>query len=169
MRRLFLLCAVAAGCFLAGCSRPHEAARDQLLAKDPDAKNEPEFADPAMKEAERQLTSLPSNAQSTAEVITAAEKVKGFGFIETAEFRHEGRRIFAVWYCPFSGRGDCFAHAYYYDHDKGRWVRFLGRLVPSGGNLSVELPTREEVILFRDTRGEVVVRESIAGRSQKLR
>ena len=111
---------------------------------------------------------IPVTAKSPDEVVAAVEKVKGFGYVSTAEFNCNFRKIFAAWYCPFSGRGDCFVHAYYFDFDKNQWVRFLHRLAPAGGLLSVELPLGEEVIVFRDGEGKISVKESIAKLPHKL-
>ena len=104
---------------------------------------------------------VPSTAKSTAEIAAALEKVKGFGNVETADFRSNGSRFFAAWYCPFSGIGDCYLHAFYFDFSKHVWTQFIDRLVPSGGDLSVELPANRGVIVFRDTDDKVVVTESI--------
>jgi hypothetical protein len=72
-------------------------------------------------------TVAPTNAKTTRAVIKAVERSKGFALcIETAQFNRCGRQVFAVWYCPFSGRAACYLHAYYYDHAKARWLRLTG-------------------------------------------
>ncbi|MGD0390383.1 MAG: hypothetical protein ABSC42_15675, partial [Tepidisphaeraceae bacterium] len=109
----------------------------------------------------------PANATSIDEIIKAIEPSKGFGQIQTAEFRRWGRRVFALWYCPFSGRGDCFLFAYYYDYPKEQWTRFIARLVPTGGDLSAEMPPGEELIV-RDGDGKVAVKESVATFPRKI-
>ena len=70
-------------------------------------------------------TGAPEDAKTTEDITKAVEGFKGFGCIQTAQFSRWGRQIFAVWYCPFSGRAACFLHAYYYDHDKAQWIRFV--------------------------------------------
>jgi len=64
------------------------------------------------------LTFWTTNAKTTDEIVKAVEPLKGFGCIQSVLFNRWGRQIFAVWYCPFSGRGDCYLHAYYYDYEK---------------------------------------------------
>ena len=114
--------------------------------------------------ADLEPPAVPSTAKSTDDVYAAVnvDAVKGFGCVQTAEFNHWGKRIFAIWYCPFSGIGDCFLHVYYLDHPNTQWVRFVNKLVPSGGDLSVELPTSDDVLLVRDTAGKIVLKESLA-------
>jgi hypothetical protein len=104
----------------------------------------------------------PRLARTTDEIIKAAENSKGFGSLQTAEFHRHGQQIFAVWYCPFSGRAACYLHAYFYDHEKARWIRFIDRLVEGTHDLSPEMPTREEVIIFRGADDKVVLKESVA-------
>jgi hypothetical protein len=109
----------------------------------------------------------PRLAKTTEEITTAVEELKGFGCIQSAQFSRWGRQVFAVWYCPFSGRAACYLHAYYYDHEKSRWIRFVDQLVECHGDLSAEMPSRGEVVLFRDTDGKVMVQESVAKFPQK--
>jgi hypothetical protein len=59
---------------------------------------------------------IPQAAKSSDDIVAAAEKVKGFGIVNTAEFRCDGKHSFALWYCPFSGIGDCYLHIYYLVH-----------------------------------------------------
>jgi hypothetical protein len=115
-------------------------------------------AEPAATRPER---SSPAEAKTTEEIVKAVEPFKGFGGIQTAEFNRWGCRVFAIWYCPFSGRGSCYLHTYYYDYDKEQWVRFIDQLVPSGGDLSAEMPPGQEVI-FRSSDGKIAIRESVA-------
>jgi len=68
-------------------------------------------------------TVAPENAKTTDEITNAVEAFKGFGGIQTAQFTRWGRKIFAVWYCPFSGRAACFLHACYYDREKAGRIR----------------------------------------------
>jgi hypothetical protein len=112
-------------------------------------------------------TVAPTTAPSTDDIVKWCETAKGFGCVQTAEFSHWGKKIFAAWYCPFSGRGDCFLHAYYFDYDKMQWTQFIDQLVPTGGDLSAELPFPGDVIMFRDNEGKVLVKESIAKFPQK--
>ena len=112
-------------------------------------------------------TILPTTAPSTDYIVKALEPAKGFGSIQTAQFSRWGKQVFAAWYCPTSGLGNCMLHAYYYDYDKSQWIRFIDTYVPTGGDLSAEIPTGDDVIVFRDTGGKVVVKESIAKFPQK--
>jgi hypothetical protein len=104
----------------------------------------------------------PRLARTTEEIAQAVEGNKGFGSLETAQFGRQGRQVFALWYCPFSGRDACYLHAYYYDHEKARWIRFIDQLVEGTHDLSAEMPSRDEVVIFRDADGKVVVKESVA-------
>jgi hypothetical protein len=104
----------------------------------------------------------PRLARTTDEITSAVEGSKGFGQIQTAQFRRWGRQVFAVWYCPFSGRAASYLHAYYYDYDKARWIRFIDRLVEGCHDLSAEMPTTDEVVIFKGSDGKVAVSESVA-------
>ena len=104
---------------------------------------------------------IPATARTTDDIIGAAEKVKGNGYVQTAEFHRWGKRIFAVWYCPFSGRGDCYLNVYGFDHDAAQWTRLEGRLVPSNGDLAVELPSRSQAVLIHDGDGKLVLKVPI--------
>ena len=116
--------------------------------------------------ASRPTRSAPLSAKTTEEVIKFVEPQKGFGCIQTAQFNRWGRQVFAIWYCPFSGRGDCFLDVYYYDYDKTQWTCFLDRLVPAGGDLSAEMPNGNEIV-FRNTDGKVAVTQSVVTFPQK--
>jgi hypothetical protein len=112
-------------------------------------------------------TNAPKDAKTTEEITKAVEFFKGFGCIQTAQFSRWGRQVFAVWYCPFSGRAACFLHAYYYDHEKAQWIRFVDQLVERSHDLSAEMPTGEDVVIFRGTGGKVALKESVAKFPQK--
>jgi hypothetical protein len=111
----------------------------------------------------------PRLARTTEEITKALEesKAQGFGCIQTAQFSHWGRQVFAVWYCPFSGRAACYLHVYYFDYEKARWIRFVDQLVEGTSDLSAEMPTNGEAVIFKDTDGKVVVKESVAKFPQK--
>ena len=85
-------------------------------------------------------------ARTTEEITKAVEGHTGFGSIQSAQFDRQGRQVFALWYCPFSGRAACYLHAYYFDYEK-RWIRFMDRLVEGTSDLSAEMPTRDEVVI----------------------
>lgn len=104
----------------------------------------------------------PKDGKTTEEITKAVEALKGFGHVDSAQFNRFGRQVFAVWYCPFSGRGDCYLHAYYYDYEKAQWIRFADRLIEGSHDLSVEIPCGEDVVIFRRTDGEVALKESLA-------
>ena len=80
--------------------------------------------------------------------------------VERAEFCQSGRQVFAVWYDPFSGRAACFLHAYYYDPEKHEWILFINRVLEGASDLSAEMTW--DFLLFRDTTGAVVYKESIS-------
>jgi hypothetical protein len=130
-----------------------------------------------------ELGEMPATAKTAEQIVSAAEGVKGFGFVETAEFNHLGRRIFALWFCPFSGRAACYLRVYYYDREKVEWRRFINELINGTHDLSAELPCpiphvaanppgsppgqrlvdgMEEMIVFRSVRGEIVFKASVA-------
>jgi hypothetical protein len=104
----------------------------------------------------------PRLARTTEDITKAVEGFRGFGCVQSAQFSRWGRQVFAVWYCPFSGRDACYLHAYYFDHEKARWIRFVDRLVEGSHDLSAEMPTGEEVVIFKGTNGTVKVKESVA-------
>jgi len=116
--------------------------------------------------ASRPAHEAPTQAKTTDEIIKIVDGMKGFGCLQTAQFDHWGHRVFAVWYCPFSGRGDCFLHAYYYDYDKAQWTRFVDQLVPAGGDLSVQL-TVDDNLVFQDSTGKSTVKQSLSKLPQK--
>ncbi len=106
-------------------------------------------------------TAAPESAKTTDDIRKAVAPFQGFNYIQTAQFTRWGREIFAVWYCPFSGRAACFLHAYYYDHRKERWIRFVDQLIDGSHDLSVEMPTKEMAVIFRGTDGKILLRESV--------
>jgi hypothetical protein len=110
----------------------------------------------------RPANDIPSTAKTTAEITTSANQLKGFGDIQTVQFLRWGHQIFALWYCPFSGIGDCYVAAYYYDPQKQDWHRFINQYVKAGGDLSPEMPTGEEIIFRRDG-GQIALKASVAG------
>jgi len=109
----------------------------------------------------------PRLAKTTDEITMAVEGYKGFGCLQTAQFSRWGRQVFAVWYCPFSGRAACYLHAYYYDHEKARWIRFKDQLVEGTHDLSAEMPTGKDVLLFRGADGKVVLEQPVEKFPQK--
>jgi len=111
---------------------------------------------------ERPPLDIPKEVRTRDELVRTFGSSVGFGPVQRAEFRRSGRQIFAVWYCPFSGRSACFLQAYYYDPARIRWTLFIDRLVEGTYDLSAEMPWREEALVFRDAEGKVVVKESVA-------
>src|SRR5882762_6119406 len=79
--------------------------------------------------AEPELVKVPKKAKTRDELIKSFGKTIGFGWVQRAEFAQHGRQLLAVWYCPFSGRGDVYLHAYYYDPNIAEWKLFIDRLV----------------------------------------
>ncbi|MEY2407560.1 MAG: hypothetical protein QOF48_230 [Verrucomicrobiota bacterium] len=102
---------------------------------------------------------VPQSGQTREHILAAIEKIKGYGIIEWTETSHWGRRIFVVWYCPFSGRAAVYAHAYYFD-DK-EWHLFWDRLLDGTHKLSVELPADKDVLRCRGADGSVVHTEPL--------
>ena len=127
---------------------------------------------------------MPATAKTAEEITSAAGKIKGYGFVQSAEFNRLGRRIFALWYCPFSGRAACYLRVYYYDVTKAEWRRFVDQLVEHTHDLSAEMPwpiphvavsppgppqveSLEELIVFRSVKGEIVFKASVADLPQQ--
>ena len=110
----------------------------------------------------RPENSAPTVATTTDRIVDSVEPFKGFGCVQTAQFSRWGRQIFAVWFCPFSGRGDCYLFSYYYDYGSGHWQRFINRIVQARGDLSPEMPSGQEVIVFRTGDGKIALKESVA-------
>jgi hypothetical protein len=114
----------------------------------------------------RPASVAPTSAKTTEEITKSIEPFKGFGCIQTAQFNRWGHQVFALWYCPFSGRGDCYLHAYYYDYDKAQWMRFVDQLVEAGGDLSPEITAGEELVVH-GFQAKIVLRESISNFPEK--
>ena len=112
--------------------------------------------------AEASLLTVPKEVKTRDELVKTFGTSVGFGSVERAEFSHGGRQIFAVWYCPFSGRAACYLHAYYFDPAKTEWILFIDRLVEGAPDLSAEMPTQGQSLIFRDATGRIVVTESVA-------
>jgi hypothetical protein len=106
------------------------------------------------------LLKLPHEVKTRDELVKMFGRSIGFGSVERAEFSRYGRQIFAVWFCPFSGRAACYLHAYYYEPRKAVWILFLDRFVDGTPDLSAEMPDQE--LIFRDVHGKVVLKESVA-------
>jgi hypothetical protein len=105
---------------------------------------------------------VPKEVKTRDELIKTFGTSVGFGSVERAEFSRGGRQVFAVWYCPFSGRAACYLHAYYFDPAKAEWILFVDRLVEGAPDLSAEMPTQGQSLIFRDAAGKIVVTESVA-------
>ena len=103
----------------------------------------------------------PAEAASTEEIVAAAQIRKGFGLVESATLQGAGRKIFAVWYCPFSGRNDCYLHAYYFDFATQTWIRFIDQLVRGSHSLSAEMPEGEAKLIFRGSSGQIAFEQSV--------
>jgi hypothetical protein len=125
---------------------------------------------------------MPATAKTTEQITKMAEAIVGPRLVQSAEFNRMGRRIFALWYCPFSGRAACYLRVYYFDWEKAEWRRFVDELVEGTQDLSAEIPfpirhpainppgapatprgleSSEELIVFRSVRGEIVFKASI--------
>jgi len=102
---------------------------------------------------------VPKDAKTRDELVKVFGTSIGNGPVQRAEFSMSGRQIFAVWYCPFSGRAACYLHAYYFDPAETKWELLLDRLVDKTHNLSAELNGQ---LIFRDVHGAVVLTQSLA-------
>jgi hypothetical protein len=102
------------------------------------------------------------------EASTREELVKhfgttiGFGHVEKWEFTTAGREFIMFWYCPYSGREECYVHGYYCDRAKQTWVLFVDRLIEPATRLYAEIVRDEHSLVLKDSAGKVVVRKSIA-------
>jgi hypothetical protein len=108
------------------------------------------------------LKKAPKHAKTRDELVNTFGKVIGFGPVQRAEFDRFGRQIFCVWYSPFSGRSGCFLHVYYYDPEKSEWILFIDRFIDDTADLSAEMPSYPEVLIFKNAEGKIVINESIA-------
>ena len=90
----------------------------------------------------------PAEAKAIEDIVNVVAPVRGFGCIQTAQFDYSGRRVFAVWYDPFSGRAACYLYAYYFDYRKTRWIRFVDCLVDHSSDLSAEC--KPNALVFRN-------------------
>jgi hypothetical protein len=104
----------------------------------------------------------PKEANTSEEIKKVVGSKVGFGPVNRAEFRSHGRELLALWYCPTSGEAACYLQAWYCDPEKSKWIQFINRRIGDTHDLSVELPVQGEDLVFKDFRGKVVLRESIA-------
>lgn len=116
---------------------------------------------------EKSKQGLPERADSTAEVKTAITAVKGFGFVNSAHFERWDRQVFAAWWCPYSGRNTSHVVAYYLDPDKKKWIRFVETQVNGSHDLSAEMPCGHGTLVFKNTKGEEVLKYSVTKFFQK--
>ncbi len=112
--------------------------------------------------ADTSLLKVPKEIKTRDELLKTFGTSAGFGPVQRAEFSQYGRQIFVVWYCPFSGRAACYLHAYYYDPAKADWVLFIDHLVEGTHDLSAEMPSKGEELVFRDADGKVILKTSVA-------
>jgi hypothetical protein len=103
-----------------------------------------------------QAKGAPKEAKATADILKWVESAKGFGVVSTVEFRSADKRMFIVWYNPYSGRAACHVHGYVFDAKKGRWVRHLDRVFQGTHHVSVEVGA---VLTIRDVKGAVVYKD----------
>jgi len=108
------------------------------------------------------LKKPPKQVKTRDELVNTFGKAIGFGPVQRAEFARFGRQIFCVWYSPFSGRSGCFLHVYYYDPEKSEWILFIDRFINDTADLSAEMPSYPEVLIFKNAEGKIIVNESIA-------
>jgi|SRR5215471_2844214 len=113
------------------------------------------------EKSSEQFGMSPQAAITTEEIEKRIEPHKGFGYLQTAAFSRWGRKIFVVWYCPYSGRAATYVSAYNFDSQKRQWIKFLDRLIEGSHDLSAEMPTGDFLIL-RGSNGEIAVKESLA-------
>lgn len=120
-----------------------------------------------------QKQEMPKLAETPEEIVKAAEARMASGpaaslspqkntRVESKKLEGAGRQIVAVWYCPFSGRDSSYLHVYHFDEKQKRWVLFVDKLVDHAHRLSAELIEKDESLVFKGPRGDVVDTESIA-------
>lgn len=112
--------------------------------------------------ADTSFLKVPKEVKTRDELVKKFGKSVGFGAVQRAEFSRSGRQVFAVWYCPFSGRAACYLHTYYYDPTRAAWILFIDRLIEGASDLSAEMPSSRESLIFRDSGGKVILTESVA-------
>ena len=100
------------------------------------------------------LGKAPSEAESTAEIKAAVQKIKGYGLPSWAEFSiHDGRvRHFVIWYDPFSGRAAVFVHSY--RSDGKRWKLLDSSVFDNTSTISVIADTAKRRFVYRGTKGQ---------------
>jgi len=97
---------------------------------------------------------LPKEAKTTSDIVKVVESNKGYyKVVSTVEFNVDGKKMFLLWYNPYSGRAACHVHGYGYDAKKEQWVRQLDRVFEGTHRVSVEVG---EDLKIRDVKGEVV-------------
>jgi hypothetical protein len=101
----------------------------------------------------------PKSAKTREEILASVEKIRGYGIVQWTETSQWGRRILAVYYCPFSGRAATYLHAYYYDGKQ--WHVFCDRLLEATHKLSVELPADKDELRCRGADGTIIHTESL--------
>jgi hypothetical protein len=102
----------------------------------------------------------PKTITTRDDIVALFGKSKGFGPVQRAELCQSGRQVICVWYDPFSGQSACYLHAYYYNPEKREWTLFINRILDGPSDLSAEMTW--ESLLLRDTRGAVVLKESVS-------
>jgi len=93
----------------------------------------------------------PKEAKSTADILKAVEKIKGFGIVASNEFARQKEKMFFVWYCPYSGRAACHVHGYTFDRKNEKWIRSLDRIFEGTADVSVEMGRGVRIRDMKDT------------------
>jgi len=116
---------------------------------------------PAMHAFADDSMTAPAEAETTAEIIAAAEQEDVAGGlrtqpdVSTAEYRSSELKAFVVWYNPYSGVAACHAYIYVLDETRGVWVQKIARKYEGTHVLSVEVG---ETITIRDDKGMAILR-----------
>jgi hypothetical protein len=92
----------------------------------------------------------PEEASSTAEIVAVVDSLNGEVRVNTVEVSRYNVRAFVIWYCPYFGKSFCKVHAYAFDEEKGRWIKFLDREFAT--EISVEVG---HILIIRDDLGTV--------------
>ncbi len=101
----------------------------------------------------------PAQAESKEQIIAIAEKEHTSGLIETPnvqtfETECNNKKVFSLWYNPYSGRAACHAYIYELDDGKNVWLRKSAKIYEGTHLLSYE--SKKGLLIIKDAGGKQV-------------
>lgn len=99
------------------------------------------------------VAALPAPVRS----LAPASRAEIVASLSSAEVRARGQRVFAVWYCPYSGEAGCHVLAYRFDGGRSRWLKVEDRVVEGTTDLAATLPAGAAALRLAGTDGKVLL------------